>query len=281
MPCCALAQRFERAALRVDRAVGIAFAELVAGLAHRVAGAAERVRLAALLALLALLARLREALLAQFLEQLAELLAQRLLVLAQIAHLVAVALLALLTLLTALAALILALLEGAVAQLLLPLDHLAELVEHRLHVVVAIALLAAGPGHLQVVEHLAQLVEHLLGGVARAGARQALHAVEHAAQILRAKLAHLVAVERPRHLRVLAQLLGQRLHELVERRAKLVHQLLDLFVGRAALQRLAQRVLRRPKLLLDLGDVAVLEHHRHRPQPRHHVAQTSRRSRRA
>ena len=107
----------------------------------------------------------------------------------------------------------------------------------------------------------------------RAGARQPLHAVEHAAQILRAQLAHRVAVERPRHLRVLAQLLGQRLHELVERRAKLVHQLLDLFVGGAALQRLAQRILRRAKLLLGLGDVAVLEHHRHRPQPRHHVAQ--------
>ena len=51
-------------------------------------------------------------------------------------------------------------------------------------------------------------------------------------------------IERARHLRVLAHLLGQRLQELVERRAQLIHQLLDLFVGGAALQRLAQRVLR-------------------------------------
>ena len=53
-----------------------------------------------------------------------------------------------------------------------------------------------------------------------------------------------IRIERPRHLRVLAHLLGQRLHELVERGAQLVRQLLDLLVGRAALQRLAQRFLR-------------------------------------
>ncbi len=52
-----------------------------------------------------------------------------------------------------------------------------------------------------------------------------------------------------------------------------IHQLLDLFVGGAALQRLAQRILRRAQRLFGFRDVAVLEHHRHRPQPRHHVAQ--------
>ena len=188
------------------------------------------------------------------------------------------ALLALLTLLLAallplLAALVLALAERAVAQLLLLADHVAELVERRLHVVVVVALLAARPRHLQVLQHLLQLLEHLLGGVLGAGARQPLHAVEHALQILRAQVAHAVRIERPRHLRVLAHLLGQRLHELVERRAQLIHQLLDLFVGGAALQRLAQRVLRRAQCLLGLGDVAVLDVDRHRPQPRHDVAQ--------
>ena len=134
-------------------------------------------------------------------------------------------------------------------------------------------LIAVRPRHLQVVEHRLELIEHLLGGILRAGARQPLHAVEHAAQILRAKLAHRIGIERPRHLRVLAHLLGQRLHELVERRPQFVHQLLDLFIGGAALQRLAQRVLRRPQRLLGLRDIAVLEEDRHRPQPRHHVAQ--------
>ena len=93
------------------------------------------------------------------------------------------------------------------------------------------------------------------------------------AQILRAELRASIRIERPRHLRVLAHLLGQRLHELVERRAQFIHQLLDLFVGRAALQRLAQRILRRAKRLLGFRDVAVFQEHRHRPQPRHHVAQ--------
>ena len=130
-----------------------------------------------------------------------------------------------------------------------------------------------GLRHLQVVQHLPQLIEQLLGGILGARARQPLHAVEHALQILRAKLAHRIGIERTRHLRVLAQLLGQRLHELVERRPQLVHQLLDLFVGRAALQRLAQRVLRRAQRLFGVRDVAVLEEDRHRPQPRHHVAQ--------
>ena len=52
----AAAQRFERAALRVDRAVGIALAELAFGVAHRAVGLAEPfARVLALLAVLALL----------------------------------------------------------------------------------------------------------------------------------------------------------------------------------------------------------------------------------
>jgi hypothetical protein len=54
----ALAHRFERAALRVDRTVGIAFAELAFGLAHGFAGTAELIHFAALLAVLAGLTRL-------------------------------------------------------------------------------------------------------------------------------------------------------------------------------------------------------------------------------
>jgi hypothetical protein len=103
MPCCCIdwarfcAPRFERAALGIDRAVRVAFAELAFRLAHGVAGATELIHLAQPLLALA------EALLAQFLHQLLELIAQCLLILAQLAHLVA--LLALLTLLALLAAL--------------------------------------------------------------------------------------------------------------------------------------------------------------------------------
>ena len=93
-------------------------------------------------------------LLAHLVEQLLELIAQRLLSLRQVAHAVLVALLALLlallpalarlVLLTALpllAALVLTLLEGLVAQFLLLAGQVAELVHHRLHLVVDIVLL--------------------------------------------------------------------------------------------------------------------------------------------
>ena len=100
----------------------------------------------------------------------------------QVAHGVLVALLTLLALLAALAALavaalILALLEGAVAQLLLLADHVAELVERRHHVVVAVAVhLLPGPRHLQVFQHRLQLLEQLAGGVLGAGARRSARA---------------------------------------------------------------------------------------------------------
>jgi hypothetical protein len=64
-----LRENLDRAALRVDGAVGIALSELAFGITHGVAGAAGLIHLA--LALLAL----AEALLAQFLHQLLELIA--------------------------------------------------------------------------------------------------------------------------------------------------------------------------------------------------------------
>src|SRR6185503_10414585 len=128
----ATAQGFERAALRIDGAVCVALAELALGIAHGFARAAELIHLA--LTLLAL----AEALLAQLFHQLLELVAQTLLVFAQVAHLVTLlallALLPFLPLLTALSPLavtplILTLLKGLVAQLLLLADHVAELIE--------------------------------------------------------------------------------------------------------------------------------------------------------
>src|SRR5262249_596558 len=98
--------------------------------------------------------------------------AQRLLVLLQVAEslLTLLPLLALLTLLTLLpllsalaallAALVLALLERLVAQLLLLADHVAELVERRHHVVVVLAVLA-GLRHLQVAQDVVELLEQI------------------------------------------------------------------------------------------------------------------------
>src|SRR5262249_38293567 len=136
----ALAQRVQRPALRIDGAVGIAFAEPAGGVAHRRIGLVEAVLAIALLAALTLLALALLSLLAalallaalsrshaalgEFFLQLLQPVAQALLVLLQVAH----ALLALLAAL-AVAALVLALLVGLVAQLLLLANHVAEFVE--------------------------------------------------------------------------------------------------------------------------------------------------------
>jgi hypothetical protein len=214
---------------------------LLAALA--LAGLLATLTLLALLALLTLL--LAEAALLQLLKQLVELLLQRLLLLLQVGHallallafLALLGLLAALTtlpLLSALALLVLTLLEGAVAQLLLLADHVAELVERV--VLITIALLLAGLRHLQVLQHLLKLLEQLAGGIASAGAGHLLHAVDHVAQILRPHLPRIGIVRAGELLRIAAHLLGQRLHELVERRAQLVGEPLDLLVGGAALR---------------------------------------------
>src|SRR5262249_35567099 len=168
------AQSFERAALGIDRAVRVAFAELAFRLAHGVAGATELIHLA--LPLLAL----AEALLAQLLHQLLELIAQSLLILAQLAHLVALlallpllALLALLPLLALLALLpllaLLALLPLLALLALLPLLALLALLP-LLALLALLPTLAIAPLVLALLEravaqllllahHVAELVE--------------------------------------------------------------------------------------------------------------------------
>ncbi len=72
---------------------------------------------------------------------------------------------------------------------------------------------------------------------------------------------------------VVAELLGELAHEIVERRAQILRQHLDLVLAGAAFQRLLQRVLRRAQRLLDVGDTVVLDRHRERPHARHDLAQ--------
>ncbi len=165
---------------------------------------------------------------------------------------------------------ILALLEGLVAQLLLLADHVAEFVQRLLHVVVAGL---AGLRHLQVFQHLLQLLEQLLGGILVAGARQPLHALDHVVEVLLAQHPG-IGIERPRQcLRIVAQLLGELAHEIIQRRAQILGELLDLFVAGAAFQRLLERVLRGAQRLVDIGDVAVLDGDGERPQAGDDLAQ--------
>ena len=178
MPCCCIdcarslspsSQSFERAALRLNGTVRVAFSELALGIAHGFPGPAELIHLA--LPLLAL----PEPALAQLFHQFLELIAQRLLILAKLPHLAAA--LAFLALLSALSAqpvttLVLTLLESTVAQLLLLADHVAKLVQRRHHVVVAVAIhLLSRTGHLQIFEHGLELLQHPARGILGAGAR--------------------------------------------------------------------------------------------------------------
>ncbi len=208
------------------------------------------------LALLAALAR-HHAVLLHVVEQLAQTLTQRLLILAQAVHCALIALLAA----AAVAPGILPLLERLVAQLLLLADHVAEFVQRLIHVAVALS----GLRHLQVFQHLLHLVEQRPRGVLVAGARQTLHAVDHVLEILLTH--HLgVRIERPRQLlRIVAQLFGKLAHEIVQCRAQIVRQLLDFLVAGAAFQRFLQRLLRGTQRLVDVGDVAVLDRDRERP----------------
>ena len=82
-----------------------------------------------------------------------------------------------------------------------------------------------------------------------------------------------VGIERARQLlRIVAQLLGELAQEIVQRRAQVFRQLLDLLVAGAALQRLLERLLRGPQRLVDVGDIAVLDGDRERPQAGHDLA---------
>ena len=74
-------------------------------------------------------------------------------------------------------------------------------------------------------------------------------------------------------LRIVAQLLGELAHEIVQRRAQILGELLDLLVAGAAFQRLLERVLRRAQRLVDVGDVAVLDGDGERPQAGDDLAQ--------
>src|SRR4051812_20282165 len=185
----ALAQGLERFPLRVHGTVRIAFAELRAGIAHGPVGGVQTAVVIALvtvliailarlslLALLTLLPLLREAALGEFVLELLQPVAQRLLILLEVRH----RLVALLLAARALTPGILPLLESLVAQLLLLADHVAELVERLLHVAVA-----GLPGlrHLEIFHDLRELLEHALGRFFIAFARGLLDLLQQFVQV--------------------------------------------------------------------------------------------------
>ena len=155
--------------------------------------------------------------------------------------------------------------EGVVAQRLLVAQKLPELVHLLAHRPVGGALLGlARAAH--VLEHLLQLIEHGLGLVARAVARRLLHAVHQLVEILRLLVRVLLAL--------LAVPLGVPRHfagEAPGRLPQVLHQLPDLVIARAALQRLSQRLFGGAQIALGLRGVAVLDLLGHRPEKRRDV----------
>ena len=276
----ALAQRVERAALRVDGAVGVAFAEIAFGVAHRFAGAAELVQFALpwpcclagpadpcwpkprfFRSSSSLLSRSRNACW----------LCRSSPIASPCCWPCAALLALLLAALAVLPALILALAEGAVAQLLLLADHVAELVELRHHVVAVVAV-HVRRRHLQVLHHLLELLQKLPGRILGAVARQVLQPVEHVLQVLLAQHAR-IAVERPGELLIVLNCsrIACMKRSIAARSWSMSCLISWSLAPRSSAWRSASSALRNAGLRV--GNVAVLDADRHRPQPRHHVAQ--------
>ena len=123
-----------------------------------------------------------------------------------------------------------------------------------------------GPRRAQVFQHVLQLRQQLAGLVARAAARQLAGAVEHALQIAAgdAPSTDRPAASPASGLRCM--FLGERLQIAVERLAQLLHQPLDLGVGRVLGERVLQLLLQPPQIALGERHVAVLDAQRGVPQ---------------
>ncbi len=118
---------------------------------------------------------------------------------------------------------------------------IAELVQRLL----TLAVTLPGLRHLKIFEHLLHLVEQFARGLLVAGARQTLHAIDHAFEILWAHCLG-VRIERTRQLlRIVFHLVRKLAHEIIQRSLQIFRELFDLFVAGAAFQGLFQSILRR------------------------------------
>ena len=163
----------------------------------------------------------------------------------------------------------LTLIERLVAQLLLLAHQLVEFAHLTVHFARRLILRATSLRRLQILQKILELVEHALCVGHVAGFRHVLEPIQHVLEVLRGN--HPVGVELVVvgllliAVLVAAHLVGEFTQELVEGGAKLFGEFLDLFVGRATLERFAQLLLKRPEIALGVGEIAVLEPQRHFP----------------
>ena len=119
---------------------------------------------------------------------------------------------------------------------------------------------------LQAVENVLELRQHLLSHVLGARLRQLLDVLQHLVEVLLGDELIAVLLVLRRHIALFLRLAGERLEVAGERGAQLIDQALDLLRRGVLLEPLGQRVLRRLYVALGLGQVAVLDAQRHRPQ---------------
>ncbi len=153
-----------------------------------------------------------------------------------------------------------------VAQILLVLAHLAELIEPAAHLPRPGVCLAR-PRDPQVFQDVLQLLQHFLSirGVART--QHLLHLAEHSLQVLGADRTA-PAVKRGGIIPAVLVILlgGELLQEFIHRGAQIVAELANFILRRVALQGIAQLLFGGAKIAFGLGEIAILDAQRHLPE---------------
>ncbi len=154
--------------------------------------------------------------------------------------------------------------ERLVHELLLVADHAAQLFHHLHHLLVLLRLGFVLPPRLKTFHEILHFGEHLLRLLARTALRHVFQVLHHALEVLLPE--RLLVLVLSVLLLLVAVLLRQLLHEFVERLPQLLHQLLDLFLGRPVLERLGELVLCVLERPLGVRQAAVLDPQRDLPE---------------
>ena len=154
--------------------------------------------------------------------------------------------------------------ESVVEQLLLVGNEIAQILHHA-----AGALLLRTLGEvagLEPLEHVLELGQHALGQVLRPRLGELLDIFENLVEVLLRHKLVAVLLGLGRHVALVLLLRGKRLQVARQRRAQLVDEALDLLGRGSLLQRLHQRVLGGIQGALGLGQIALLDAERRRPE---------------
>ena len=160
----------------------------------------------------------------------------------------------------------LAALIGFVAQILLVLAHLAELIEPAAHLPHPRVSLAR-PRDPQVFKDVLQLLQHFPRIRAVARTQHLLHLVEHSLQVFGAdRTAPAVKCRGIIPVVLVVLLGGELLQKFIHCGAQIVGELADFIFRSVALQGIAQLLLGGAEIAFGLGEIAILDAQRHLPE---------------